>query len=158
MKKSALMLIALAALPLQAALADDEYNTSLGQTTSGFPLGFHGIDPVAFVTLGNRHPGSARYLAVHDQVSYYFESAANQKAFEANPQKYLPQNGGYCTFGVAVGKKFDGDPRFADVLDGKLYVFLNEDIFKAYQADKAGTIAKANKQWKQIRNKAVETL
>ena len=57
-----------------------------------------------------------------------------------------------------MGKKFDGDPRYADVMDGKLYVFLNEEIFNAYQQDKVGTIDKANKQWPKIRSKAAESL
>lgn len=42
-------------------------------------------------------------------------------------------------------------------MDGKLYVFLSEEIFKAYQKDKAGTIAKAEANWKKIQNtKATE--
>ena len=50
-----------------------------------------------------------------------------------------------------------GDPAYADVMDGKLYVFLSEEIFKAYQKDKAGTIAKAEANWKKIQNtKATE--
>ena len=52
------------------------------------------------------------------------------KAFKASPSRYLPQNGGFCTFGVSVGKKFDGDPKFAAVIDNKLYLFLNEEIFR----------------------------
>ena len=30
------------------------------------------------------------------------------KQFAAVPEKYMPQFGGYCAFGVAVGKKLDG--------------------------------------------------
>ncbi|MGJ3254865.1 MAG: YHS domain-containing (seleno)protein [Alcanivorax sp.] len=155
---SPLILVALFALPLQPAMAEDEYNTTSGLTAAGAPLGLHGIDPVAFVNLGNRQPGIAQYTEVHDNVAYYFQTKENLKAFKKNPQAYLPQNGGYCTFGVSVGKKFDGDPRYADVVDGKLYVFLNEEIFNAYQKDKAGTIAKAGKQWPKIRSKAAESL
>lgn len=155
---SPLILMAIVAMPLQPAMAADEYNAAPGLTAAGAPLGLHGIDPVAFVELGNRQPGIAQYTAVHDNVAYYFQTENNQRTFKKDPQAYLPQNGGYCTFGVSVGKKFDGDPRYADVVDGKLYVFLNEEIFNAYQKDKDGTIAKARKQWKSIRSKAVESL
>jgi hypothetical protein len=71
---------------------------------------------------------------------------------------YIPENGGFCTFGVSVGKKFDGDPRYAAVVNGKLYVFLNEDIFKMFQKDKIGTITKANTQWKKIQHTPANTL
>lgn len=140
------------------ALAVEENNVSNGLTAAGAPLGLHGVDPVAFVTLGNRIDGTAKFTAVHDGVAYYFASQENLDAFTANPGRFAPQNGGYCTFGVSVGKKFDGDPRYAAVVDGKLYVFLNEDILKAFQKDQAGTISKAATNWRTIRSVAAAEL
>ena len=140
------------------AFAADEYNTSNGLTAVGKPLGMHGVDPVAFVKLGNRITGSARHTATHDGVAYYFASADALKAFKANPSRYLPQNGGFCTFGVSVGKKFDGDPKFAAIVDNKLYLFLNEEIFRMFQKDEAGTIAKAAANWTKIRSVAATAL
>lgn len=141
-----------------AAFAADEYNVSAGLTAAGAPLGLHGVDPVAFLDLGNRIEGTARHTAVHDGVAYYFATEANMQAFKANPAAYLPQNGGFCTFGVSVGKKFDGDPQYAAVVDDKLYVFLNEEIFQAFQKDRAGTIAKAAKTWPKIEHSAAGDL
>ena len=140
------------------AHAADEHNTVPGLTAVGAPLGLHGVDPVAFVDLGNRIDGSAVHTAIHDGVAYYFASAENKAAFETAPTRYIPQNGGFCTFGVSVGKKFDGDPRYAAVVDGKLYVFLNEEIFRAFQEDVAGTIAKAEANWKKIEHTAAAKL
>ncbi len=134
------------------AFAADEYNTVPGLTAAGAPLGLHGIDPVAFIKSGNRVEGTAKYTSVHDGVAYYFSTQRNLNAFEANPSQYTPQNGGFCTYGVSVGAKFDGDPRYSDVVDGKLYVFLNEEIYDAYQQDPKGTIAKAEKNWTRIRS------
>jgi len=42
------------------------------------------------------------------------------------PEKYAPAFGGYCVFGVSVGKKFVGDPEVWRLVDGKL--FLNLDV------------------------------
>ncbi|MCG8465473.1 MAG: hypothetical protein MI750_11555 [Xanthomonadales bacterium] len=140
------------------AFAADEWNTSAGHTAAGAPLGLHGVDPVAFINLGNRIEGSATFTETHDGVAYYFASKDNAEAFKKNPGKYAPQNGGYCTYGVSVGKKFDGNPRYADVVNGKLYVFLNEEIYKAYQKDTKGTISKASDSWKKIQHKAVADL
>lgn len=140
------------------AFSADEHNTVPGLTAAGAPLGLHGIDPVAFIDIGNRIEGAAKYTAIHDGVAYYFSSQANLDAFKAAPAKYAPENGGFCTFGVSVGKKFDGNPRYAEVVDGKLYVFLNEDIFKMFQKDKAGTIAKAKAQWAKIQHTAAKEL
>ena len=149
------LMMSFCSAPLFAA---DEYNVSVGLTAAGAPLGLHGIDPVAFVDLGNRVEGSAQYTAVHDGVAYYFDSEANKALFEKNAANYLPENGGFCTFGVSVGKKFDGDPQYADVVDGKLYVFLNEAIFREYQKAPQATISAAQKQWKKIQHTAAKNL
>lgn len=141
-----------------AALADDEYNVSVGITAAGAPLGLHGVDPVAFLNSGNAVEGAASYTATHDGVAYYFSSADNKAEFEADPTAYLPQNGGFCTFGVSVGKKFDGDPSYAAVIDQKLYVFLNKEIFDAFNKNRSGTIAKAEDNWPTIRSTSVEDL
>ena len=150
--------VALAALVTTPAIAADEYNVSSGMTAANAPLALHGVDTVAFIKTGNRVQGQAKFSAVHDDVAYYFSSQANLDAFKANPTGFLPQNGGFCTFGVSVSKKFDGNPRWADVRDGKLYVFLSEEIFAAYQKDPAGTIAKAEKNWTQIKHTAATEL
>ena len=67
------------------AFAADEYNTSNGLTAVGKPLGMHGIDPVAFVNLGNRITGAARHTATHDGVAYYFSSAASDEGVQSQP-------------------------------------------------------------------------
>jgi len=148
----------LAAASFNSSFAADEYNTAPGLTAAGAPLAIQGVDPVAFLDLGNRIQGSAKYTAVHDDVAYYFDSEENMKSFQESPSSYLAQQGGFCTFGVSVGKKFDGNPQFADIVDGKLYLFLNDEIFRLYQKDKAGTIAKAEKQWAKIKHTAAVDL
>ncbi|MEM7060409.1 MAG: YHS domain-containing (seleno)protein [Pseudomonadota bacterium] len=140
------------------AFADDEYNVSVGLTAVGAPLGLHGVDPVAFLQSGSPVEGVAAHAATHDGVAYYFASADNLATFKADPTAYLPQNGGFCTYGVSVGKKFDGDPNHHAIIDERLYVFLNKEIFEAFNKDRQGTITKADENWKTIRTVAVENL
>ncbi|SPH24563.1 hypothetical protein DEA8626_03615 [Defluviimonas aquaemixtae] len=140
------------------AMAADEANVAPGLTYGGAPLGLHGADPVSLLDHGENAEGNASHAAAHDGVAYYFASEENLKAFEANPARYVPQYGGFCAFGVSVGKKFDGDPSFAAVMDDKLYVFLNEDVYKAYLKDEAGTITKAEENWSTIEHTAATDL
>lgn len=153
---SALLVAGLIAI--SPAFAADEHNIVAGMTAAGAPLGLHGVDPVAFLDLGNRIEGRAKHTAVHDGVAYYFSSEESMKTFSANPAKYVPQNGGFCTYGVSVGKKFDGNPRFAAVQGGKLYVFLSEEIFQAFNKDRASAISKAEANWKKIKHTAAADL
>ena len=158
--KNAVLSALIATLPLIASpvLAADEINVSTGISAAGAPLAAHGVDLVALVDGGNPVEGFAAYSATIDGASYYFTSEANQKAFEANPAKYMPQHGGFCSFGVSVGKKFDGDPDQYLVHDGRLFLFLNADTRDAYLKDVAGTTATADAQWGKIRSIAVGEL
>lgn len=137
-----------------AAIAADEFNVAPGLTYGGAPLGLHGADPVALLDHGKHTEGNASYAATHDGVAFYFASEESMNTFKANPGHYAPQHGGFCAFGVSVGKKFDGDPRFAAVVEDKLYVFLNKDVYEAFLKDKAGTITKADENWKTIEHTA----
>lgn len=148
------VLVVLAGSSLSPAFAVEETNVVPGLTAVGKPLGFHGRDTVALLRGKGVKKGSAKFTAVRNGVAYYFASQTNLDAFKAEPQKWSVQNGGYCTFGVSVAKKFDGDPDYHGVVDGKLYVFLNEDIYKEFLKDKAGTIAKAEANWPKIIQKA----
>lgn len=138
-----------------AALAVDEYNVSKGTTVSGEGVAFRGKDLVALADGLGVVPGRAKHTHVHDGVAYYFVSEDAMARFAAEPEKFVPQYGGYCTLGVALGKKLDGSPRFADIVDGKLYIFLNASVFEAYKKDKAGILAKAAKNWPGIHRLSV---
>ena len=130
-----------------AAFAADEYNVSTGTTVSGLGVALRGNDAVALATGLEVMAGQAVFTVEHDGVAYYFSSEATMQRFAANPESYLPQYGGFCALGVAKGKKLDANPRFADIVDGKLYVFLNAAVFEAYQKDKEGILAQAAANW-----------
>ncbi|WP_205967547.1 YHS domain-containing (seleno)protein [Aquisalinus luteolus] len=149
--------IALCTVTTQA-IAEDEYNVSTGATLEGKPLGVHGVDTVALSTYNAVAEGNARHTVVEDGVAYYFASEETARLFKANPGKYIPQYGGFCAYAVALGKKLDGDPYFADIEDGKLYLFVNADVFEKYKKNKAKILRDAEKMWPSIKHKAVEDL
>lgn len=152
---SAFALACVIALP---AAAEDEYNVTTAPTLAGTPLALRGVDPVALSTLNAVAEGDAAYTVEHDGVSYYFGSALSAEKFAADPGKYMPQYGGFCAFAVAIGKKLDGDPRYADIVDGKLYLFVNAAIFAKYKEDPEEILRKAEETWPTIHHEAVENL
>ena len=155
----ALTLPFLAALtPVGAAAAEDELNVSEGATLSGPGLAVHGYDVVAFFTEAKPVFGTDAHAFAHNGGTYRFASQANLDAFKANPSKYEPAYGGFCAYGAALGKKFDGDPRFWKIVDGKLYLNLNGNIQAEWSKDIAGNIAKADTNWGRIRRLAVAKL
>jgi len=116
--------------------------------------GVLGYDLVSYHTEGKPVRGDGNNLVVVDDVTYLFANEANKKAFEKNPEKYLPAYGGYCAFGVSVGKKFVGDPEVWKIVDGTLYLNLDRNIQKMWFEDIPGNIVKAEQNWPQIKDKA----
>ncbi len=132
------------------AMAADEYNASNGLTLTGNPLGLHGVDPVSMFDSEAPRIGDAVHTSAHEGVDYYFASEEARQKFDADPGAYLPQFGGFCAFGVYVGKKLDGDVRFADIVDGKLYLFVNAAILEKYKENSEEVIRVAYETWPDI--------
>lgn len=57
-----------------------------------------------------------------------------------------------------MSKKFDGDPKYWKIVDGKLYLNLNSDIQKKWNEDIAGNLKKADTNWQRIRTMSVSSL
>lgn len=140
-----------------AALANEAVSTSNGLTAKGGPLAIHGFDPVSYFD-GGPQRGLAEFSTLWNGGVYRFVSKANLRKFTGHPEKYAPQFGGFCAYGVSVGKKFDGDPEVYAIVDGRLYFNLNPSIKKTWQKDVPGNIVKANKNWTKIQNKAAASL
>ncbi len=116
--------------------------------------GLGGYDPVAYFSDGTPMRGSGYHVAEHNGVTYAFATDEHKKAFEANPAQYLPAYGGYCAYGVAVGKKFVADPEVWTIVDGTLYLNLDKGIQGTWEKDVPGFIRKADGNWKEIKDKA----
>jgi YHS domain-containing protein len=139
------------------AFAGPEVNTATGAViVDGDPapgLAVHGFDVVAYFTEGKPVQGDAKFAVVHEGATYRFVSQANLDAFKGDPDKYEPAYGGYCAYGVSVGAKFDGDPRYWKIVDGKLYLNLDADIQKAWLEDVPSAIKKAEANWPDLAGK-----
>lgn len=126
--------------------------------TDATGLVIRGYDPVAYFTEGKSVPGNPDLSAEYEGGKYLFATAANRDAFKADPGKYAPQYGGFCAYGVAVGKKFDIDPSSWLIVDGRLFFNLNPMILDKWSADTKGYIEKSEENWPQIRAKAASDL
>lgn len=140
------------------AIAGPEINTSVGIVLAdGKPalgLAVHGYDVVAYQTVGKPTKGDAKFATTQSKATYRFASQANLDLFKANPAKYEPAYGGFCAFGVSVGAKFDGDPTLWKVVEGKLYLNLDAGIQQMWLKDIPGNIAKAEVNWRRIKDKS----
>ncbi len=123
--------------------------TALNITADGLAL--RGHDPVAYFTEAQAVLGRAEFVATHGGATYRFVTAAHRDLFVASPESYLPQYGGYCAMGVAIGKKLDGDPMLWRVVDGKLYLNVNEDAQRMWLRNPAREIGRADGNWSVVK-------
>jgi YHS domain-containing protein len=86
-----------------------------------------GHDPVAYFTEGKPVKGDAKFSYDFDDQRYHFASAKHRAMFVADPDKYVPQFGGYCTGSMSRGVRNEGNPEAWVMVDGKLYVFGAKD-------------------------------
>lgn len=121
-------------------------------------LAIKGYDPVAYFTEAKPVQGSSQFSAQYLGATYFFSSAQHQSMFESDPNKYAPQYGGYCAYGVSKEYKFDIDPEAWAVVDGKLYLNLNEKVQNRWVTNKEELIVEANSIWTQIVDKPVTEL
>ena len=107
-----------------------------------------GHDVVANFTDGRHALGSAQIKSVYEGVTFRFASAEHKALFDAAPQKYLPQYGGFCANGIAYGIPWGGDADTWLMRDGKLYIFGGAGSRDAFLLDVPGNLALAEKYWR----------
>lgn len=139
------------------ALAFDE-NSTAAVNVDAEGLGLRGFDPVAYFTAGAPTEGLATMTASHNGVTYRFASEANRSEFEANPEMFAPQYGGFCQMGATLGKKLDGDPNVWRVADGKLFLYAYPAAKEGFVKDVPGNTAKADTNWPKIKDTAPKDL
>ena len=113
-------------------------------------LAVKGYDPVAYFRVGEPVRGKAQFSATYEGATYRFASAEDRDLFNASPQRYAPQYGGYCAFAMALNSIADIDPEEWAIVGGKLY--LNNGFFaqRFWSIDKSGNIERGDRNWPKV--------
>ena len=110
-----------------------------------------GTDVVAYHTVGAPTPGSAEFASEYQGATWHFSSAENKALFDANPAKYAPAYGGWCSAGASKGKKVPTVPDLWAIVDGQLYLNSSPAAHnKLFLADTDTVISKGESNWKVI--------
>jgi YHS domain-containing protein len=133
-----------------AAQADDPVNTG--------PFGgvaIKGYDTVAYFTESRAIKGSSEFAYEWLGTPWHFHSAENRALFKANPVKYAPQYGGYCTLGVGIDSHASEniDPENSwRIIDGKLYFISDPSGAEMLDGSKRDEVlAKADANWARVK-------
>ena len=135
-------------LILLLALIGFTTNVQAGNATNSAPAA-QGYDVVSYQVGKRPVRGNGHFTSVHEGATYLFSSQQNLDTFNSNPDYYVPAYGGYCAYGVSVGKKFIGDPEVWRVVNNRLYLNLDANVQDAWFKDVPGRIKEADAKWEE---------
>ncbi len=110
-------------------------------------LAVSGYDTVAFFTDNKAIKGNSDFSLEHQDATWHFVSQENLDLFQADPEKFAPQYGGYCAWAVANDDLASGDPELWTLFNGKLYLNYDTDVLSKWLADKEALVLKGDKNW-----------
>lgn len=111
----------------------------------------HGYDAVAYFKDKKPVKGSEAITFVWNGATWHFATVSNKNLFAKNPEKYAPQYGGYCAYGLAGGYKASTQPTAWAIVDNKLYLNYDSTVQKMWVEKKAEFIKKADAQWPAVK-------
>jgi YHS domain-containing protein len=110
-------------------------------------VAIRGYDPVAYFQQSQPVKGSPKFSYLWRGATWQFASAENRDRFRAEPERYAPQYGGYCSYAVSKGHTASIDPEAWKIVEGKLYLNYGKDVQKKWGEDVPGNVSKADKNW-----------
>ena len=120
--------------------------------SEGGGIAIDGTDTVAYFTEGAPVPGSPDHTVEWNGHVWQFSSAENAALFEADPEAYAPQYGGYCAFAAAQGYVASTVPEAWSIRDGKLYLNFSLGVRDRWLSNVDQFISQANDNWPGILN------
>ena len=116
-------------------------------------LALDGHDAVAYFRAGKPVKGNPGHALTWNGATWHFASADNKAAFEATPQAFAPQYGGYCAWAVSQGYTAKGDPGAWRIVDNRLYLNYDASVQKTWEKNIPGHIAKGDRNWPNVLGK-----
>lgn len=143
MKKSMLSLVMLVFAGITLSAQKPQVYIKDGKAIRGY-------DPVAYFTEKKAIKGNDSLVYGWNNASWYFSSRNNLELFKAEPEKYTPQYGGYCAYGLSNGYKAPTDADAWTIDNGKLYLNYSLEVRRLWDKERKQRIEKADKNWPEV--------
>jgi YHS domain-containing protein len=124
--------------------------------TDGAGVAIYGYDPVAYFTMNAAVPGNPEIRADYEGILFYFASQEHRELFEADPQAFLPQYGGWCAWAASRNSLADIDPEQFVVQDGRLFLNYSGFINLRFRSRLDYNIEQADENWPELSRQAAD--
>ncbi len=109
-----------------------------------------GYDPVAYFTMGRAVKGSQELAYEWLKAKWQFANAEHRDRFAADPLKYAPQYGGYCSNVHIVNGNADINPTAWRIVKERLYLFYSEPKAAEWVQDESA-VTESRAEWEQVK-------
>lgn len=145
--KNILIFISLVLISSSAFAVDPTYTALFSNKA------IKGYDTVAYFTDDKPVKGTEEFSLEYNGAQWLFSSAENLALFEANPEKYAPQYGGYCAYAVSQGTTASIKPELFTIHNDKLYLNYSNSINDKWLEGIDSYIEDADDNWPDIVDK-----
>lgn len=112
-----------------------------------------GYDPVAYFSENTPVKGKEEFTTNYSGAKWLFSSKEHLNLFKSNPEKYAPQYGGYCAYGVAVDNLVSIEPDKFTIINGKLYLNYDAEVQNTWRKSPEKFISDADKKFSSLLKK-----
>ena len=113
-------------------------------------IAIDGSDAVAYFAGNGPVAGVAEFATSWSGAEWRFATAKNLENFQADPEAFAPQFGGYCAWAVSQGYTAATVPDAWTLHNGKLYLNFSRRIQRRWERDIPGNVAKGEANWPDV--------
>ena len=110
-------------------------------------VAIRGYDTVAYFTEGRAVQGKPEFEYVWQDARWWFANSEHRDLFAADPERYAPRFGGFCTGAMSLGLARFANPENWSIIDAKLYMNMTKRGRDDLRANPDTTIEKAEETW-----------
>ena len=135
--------------PIESVDIPDKESAQLN-VQDGVAVG--GADAVAYFVQSQYVSGQPNISYEWKGATFLFSSEEHREAFIREPDKYVPQYGGYCAYAMAKGQMVEIDPEAFSIVDEKLYLNLSIGVRATWESNIESFIDQADNFWFDLSN------
>lgn len=121
-----------------------------GQFYERHEVAIDGYDPVAYFEDHKAVKGLPSFSHVYQGSTFLFASPAHLAVFVQAPERFAPQLGGFCAYGVAEGVKAAIAGEIWEVVEGKLYLNHDTQVQAKWKTERSALLRAARAKWRQV--------
>lgn len=110
-------------------------------------VALEGNDPVSYFTDAKPVKGDPTVTSSYRGATYRFAGTAHKAVFDAAPEKYVPQFGGFCGYAASINKVSPVDVNLYQIIDGRLVLQHTPEAYRLFNEDAPRNLVKADRNW-----------